>query len=169
MAYTLIFLHLQKLRTFFSKNTCELDSVLTRTVNILTTNEVVKQKVVWTTGPCFVSKVLSWYPSYLALSQALHFHYLIREMKNNLGFKHSKTDLCNKTIYAIKWIDRSNTYIYTYALTLARTHARAHTRTHTHTYCTSLYFTVFTIYDGEQKWGWGCYRLSKVIRTNENI
>ena len=26
---------------FFSKNTCELDSVLTRTVNILSTNELV--------------------------------------------------------------------------------------------------------------------------------
>ena len=35
-------LHLQKLLTFFSKNTCELDTVLTRTVNILTTNEHVK-------------------------------------------------------------------------------------------------------------------------------
>ena len=36
-------LHLQKLLTFFSsKNTCELDSVLTRTANILTTNELVK-------------------------------------------------------------------------------------------------------------------------------
>ena len=33
----------QKLLTFFfSKNTCELDIVLTRTVNILTTNEFVK-------------------------------------------------------------------------------------------------------------------------------
>ena len=50
MAYTLIFLlkkceqllHLQKLLTFFQKNTCELDVVLTRTVNILTTNELVK-------------------------------------------------------------------------------------------------------------------------------
>ena len=27
---------------FFSKNTCELDIVLTRTVNILTTNELIK-------------------------------------------------------------------------------------------------------------------------------
>ena len=50
MAYMLIFLlkkceqllHLQKLLTFFSKNTCEFDIVLTRTVNILTTNELVK-------------------------------------------------------------------------------------------------------------------------------
>ena len=36
-------LHLQKLLTFFSKNTCELD--IPRTVNILTTNELVKLKV----------------------------------------------------------------------------------------------------------------------------
>ena len=36
---------------FFSKNTCELDIVLTRTVNILTTNELVKLKMLWTTGP----------------------------------------------------------------------------------------------------------------------
>ena len=51
MAYKLKFLlkkceellHLQKLLTFFfSKNTCELDIVLTRIVNILTTNELVK-------------------------------------------------------------------------------------------------------------------------------
>ena len=27
---------------FFSKNTCELDNVLTRTVNILTTNKLIK-------------------------------------------------------------------------------------------------------------------------------
>ena len=37
MAYTLIFL-LEKCTHFFSKNTCGLDIVLTRTVNILTTN-----------------------------------------------------------------------------------------------------------------------------------
>ena len=50
MAYMLIFfaekceepLHLQKLLTFFQKNTCELDILSTRTVNILTTNELVK-------------------------------------------------------------------------------------------------------------------------------
>ena len=40
------------LLTFFSaKNTCELDIVLTRIVNILTTNELVKLKTLWTTGP----------------------------------------------------------------------------------------------------------------------
>ena len=36
---------------FFSKNTCELDIVLTRTVNILTTNELVKLMTLQTTGP----------------------------------------------------------------------------------------------------------------------
>ena len=39
------------LLTFFSKNTCELDSVLTRTIIILTTNELVKLLMLWTTGP----------------------------------------------------------------------------------------------------------------------
>ena len=34
------FLHLQKLVTFFSTNARELDTLLTRTVNILTTNEL---------------------------------------------------------------------------------------------------------------------------------
>ena len=36
---------------FFSKNTCESDIVLSRTVNILTTNELVKLTMLWTTGP----------------------------------------------------------------------------------------------------------------------
>ena len=36
---------------FFSKHTCELDIVVTRTVNILTTNELVKITRLWTTGP----------------------------------------------------------------------------------------------------------------------
>ena len=38
---------------FFSKNTCELDVVLPRTINILTTNELVKLTMLWTTGPWF--------------------------------------------------------------------------------------------------------------------
>ena len=40
-----------KLLTFFSKNTCELDIVLNRTVNILTTNELVKLRMVEQLGP----------------------------------------------------------------------------------------------------------------------
>ena len=35
---------------FFSKNTCELDNVLIRTVNILATNELIKLTMLWTTG-----------------------------------------------------------------------------------------------------------------------
>ena len=39
---------------FFRKNTGELDIVLTRTVNILTTNKLIKLTMLWTTGPsCF--------------------------------------------------------------------------------------------------------------------
>ena len=37
---------------FFSKNTCELDIVLTRTFNILTTNYTIKLMMLLTTGPC---------------------------------------------------------------------------------------------------------------------
>ena len=36
---------------FSAKNMCELDIVLTRIVNILTTNELVKLMMLWTTGP----------------------------------------------------------------------------------------------------------------------
>ena len=41
---------------FFSKNTCEFGIVLTRTVNILTTNELLKLTTLWTTGPWFYVK-----------------------------------------------------------------------------------------------------------------
>ena len=55
-------MHLRKLLTFFfSKNTCELDIVLTRTVNIFTTNELVKLTTLWTTGP--------WFPAHQASSK----------------------------------------------------------------------------------------------------
>ena len=41
---------------FFSKNTCEFGTVVTRTDNILTTNEFVKLMMLWTTGSwCFMS------------------------------------------------------------------------------------------------------------------
>ena len=43
--------HSCSLNKLFSKNTCELDIVLTRTVNILTTIELVKLTTLWTTGP----------------------------------------------------------------------------------------------------------------------
>ena len=40
---------------FFSKSTCEFDIVLTRTVNILTTNKLVELTMLWTTGPRYFS------------------------------------------------------------------------------------------------------------------
>ena len=44
---------------FSAKNTCELDAVLTRTVNNLTINELVKLTKLWTTGPwCVRTAVL---------------------------------------------------------------------------------------------------------------
>ena len=48
MVYTLICLLKKCAKAtyiFFSKNTCKLDIVLTRTVNILTINELVKLKI----------------------------------------------------------------------------------------------------------------------------
>ena len=45
---------------FFSKNTCELDFVFTRTANIITTNEFVKLTTLWTNGP--------WISSFMWLS-----------------------------------------------------------------------------------------------------
>ena len=56
MAYVLTFL-LKKCESyshFLSKNTWELDIVLTRTVNILTTNRLFKLTLLWTTGPMIV-------------------------------------------------------------------------------------------------------------------
>ena len=44
----------QQIHIFFPKNTSELDIVLTRTVNILTTKKLIKLTTLWTTGPCMV-------------------------------------------------------------------------------------------------------------------
>ena len=61
MAYMLIFLLNEMwvafaFHIFFSaKNTCELDIELTRTLNILTINELVKLAMLWTTGPWALS------------------------------------------------------------------------------------------------------------------
>ena len=46
---------------FFSKNTCGLDIVHTRTVNILTTNELVKLMMLWTTGPRPFSGIVHYF------------------------------------------------------------------------------------------------------------
>ena len=52
---------------FFSKNTCELDIVLTRTVNILTINELVKLTTLWTTGPWCLFISLYFFPFIFSL------------------------------------------------------------------------------------------------------
>ena len=73
---------------FFSKNTCELDTVVNRTVNILTTNELVKVMTLWTTGPwCWLLQFqLAW--STHAISCGLK----ICEIRQN--FKESLTKFC---------------------------------------------------------------------------
>ena len=55
-----LLLHLQKLLTFFSKNNCESDIVLTRTVQILTTDKLVKLAMLWTTGPWTKCNAISY-------------------------------------------------------------------------------------------------------------
>ena len=70
MPYMLIFLLKKNVSSFcicksyshiFSKNTCELDIVLTKTVNIFTTNKFVKLTILWTTGPWMtLSTCLRW-------------------------------------------------------------------------------------------------------------
>ena len=47
---------------FSAKNTCELDIVLTTTVNILTTNELVKLTMLWATGPRWLGPSVSAEP-----------------------------------------------------------------------------------------------------------
>ena len=67
MAYMLIFLlkkmwvafAFAKATHIFQQNTCELDTVLTRAVKILTTNELVKLTTLWTTGPWYALKLIS--------------------------------------------------------------------------------------------------------------
>ena len=62
MAYTLLFVvkkmcvafanaNAKATHIFSAKNNCELNIVLTRTVNILTINKLVKLMMLWTTGP----------------------------------------------------------------------------------------------------------------------
>ena len=63
---------------FFSKNTCELDILLTKTVNILTTYELVKLTMLCTTGLCLVMikiTLLTFYVKYL-FQNRLYVHDL---------------------------------------------------------------------------------------------
>ena len=78
---------MQKLHNFFfSKNTCELDIVLTGTVHIFTTNKLVKLKCFEQLGPGFLDHtvrnktVLKWYHSqvYVNQPQKMHYQILIR-------------------------------------------------------------------------------------------
>ena len=57
---------------FFSKNASELDIVLTRTVNILTTNELVKLTMLWTTGPRWQDKIPETEGSQRAVMHNIH-------------------------------------------------------------------------------------------------
>ena len=43
----------------FQQKTCELDILLTRTVDILITNELVKLTMLWTTGPGTLFRLLN--------------------------------------------------------------------------------------------------------------
>ena len=56
----------------FSKNTCEFDIVLTRTVNILTTNEFVKLKMLWTTRPWWTHGPRLWAYAKAQISLLIH-------------------------------------------------------------------------------------------------
>ena len=57
---------------FFSKNICELDIVLSRTVNILTTNELVKLTMLWTTGPRCIHS-----PSIVLFTISLNLQFIL--------------------------------------------------------------------------------------------
>ena len=60
-------------RIFFSKKSCELDIVLTRTVKILTINKLIKLTMFWTTGPWAI----------MLLSEAYAGTCIIRKKKRN--------------------------------------------------------------------------------------
>ena len=68
---------------FFSKNTSELDIVLTRTVNILTTNKLVKLTMLWTTGPRldFFFNFFFFDFGFTALSRIFHLYRADRSSK----------------------------------------------------------------------------------------
>ena len=78
---------------FFSKNTCELEIVLTRIVNILTTNELVKLTMLWTTGPWYISGAI------LVVKMVVNFHqlaYLGLLSEDNSGWENfSSVQFCN--------------------------------------------------------------------------
>ena len=86
---------------FFSKNTCKLDIVITRTVNILTTNKLIKLTTLWTTGPRAASVDRFGYSCIKTL--LLFACFCKPENWNklvNLGFRPSENGLRPKTPYS---------------------------------------------------------------------
>ena len=76
MAYKLIFFAekmwvAKSYSHFFSKNNCELDIVLTRTVHILITNELVKLTMLWTTEPLS----LLFFPKHSGVKEKGEYYY----------------------------------------------------------------------------------------------
>ena len=85
---------------FFSKNTAELDIVLTRTVNILTTNELVTITMLWATGPWSISQNAQ--EMSLSRSTAFTRHekkVRLKTYNNKTNITHETTDAWTKKNY----------------------------------------------------------------------
>ena len=81
---------------FFNKNTFELDILLTRTVNILTTNKLLKLMMLWTTGPCNLAehfRKISIFQKYLFCSCDC-----------------SKGNNSNNSFWCLSWAELSSSY-----------------------------------------------------------
>ena len=74
---------------FFSKNTYDLDIVLMRTVNILTTNELIELTMLWKTGPWWFV-VLHFFQHYSSHTEMMEGQYW--------------NALCNKVHTIMSWI-----------------------------------------------------------------
>ena len=77
---------------FFSNNNCELDTVLTRAVNILTTYELVKLRMLWTTGPSLLTyemiscKAIIYKNQLLLNHSSRHYYYFFFSPKGDNTF-----------------------------------------------------------------------------------
>ena len=102
--------------SFCSKNTCELDIVLTRTVNILTTNELVKLKMLWTTGPwlLLLSGAINLLSTCILMST--NVPYYLGQVKNmcvSQWFIYNFIPMCPRTrLGCIKWVLPENHCIH---------------------------------------------------------
>ena len=110
MENTLLFLLKNVSRSyshFFSKNTCELNIVLSRTVNILTTNELIKLMMLWTIGPW----VATFCKSCLPLQNTL-FHILTRKTPNGIMdiffLNNDKSESCLSCTWNTYWSSSSS-------------------------------------------------------------